>query len=131
MVTRRRFLGMLAALPAMTALAGAALVLPRRPALPDMSAYLAGPDTWYPFPWIDHADPNAWSNRATEPADLTEQSLEDMLKHMREFITHPPSWALQPTKLHVHPDMADLARHVIEHRPGFIERLWWRLTYVP
>jgi hypothetical protein len=127
MVTRRKFLTALAILPALTALGGAGLRLPARKDVEfEASPYLTSKDTWYLK--TEHADGLKYFNRVSPGADLTEASIEDMVKQIRA-LTDNEVMRVFPTKLIVHPSMAKRAKAIIEHRPGFFERLWWRLTY--
>jgi len=117
MVSRRKFLGMLAALPAITALAGSTLRLPRREDF-DVNAYLTGRDAWY----LKTGFPGSLYNRATAELELTEKSLDDILKHMNEG-----AYRVQPTKIHVPPRLAHTAQYVLTHKPTLFERFMWRL----
>lgn len=128
MVSRRKFLGMLAALPAITALAGSGLLLPRRRDIEvEAGQYFASKDTWYIKMDAQEAQEFRYFNRVSSQADLNQESLEDMLKQMQQFIEHPPPFALKPAKLIVHPDMLERAQYVLTHRPTLLERFLWRL----
>lgn len=127
MLSRRKFLTALAILPALTALGGAGLRLPARKDVEvDVSPYLTSKDTWYLK--TEHSDGLKYFNRVSSGADLSEASLEEMLKRIRAMPDNEVM-AIRPTKLIVHPSMAARAKAILEHRPGFIERLWYKLTF--
>jgi hypothetical protein len=125
MISRRKFLGMLAILPAVTALAGSGLRLPRRVDVEVVAVkdYFASPDAWY----IKTDPPNGlkhfYRNTAGTNAPFSEKSLEDMLSQIRDLNTA----AVYPTKLIVPPRLAERAHYVLTHRPTLLERLLWRL----
>lgn len=124
MVTRRNFLGMLAVLPALTALAGSGLRLPKKVETEievEGGQYLASKDSWY----IQTDLPNGFRNTVAAGAELTEKSFDDMLDAMRYSMA---DYKVRPTKLIVHPDMVERAKYVLSHRAGLIERLWWWLN---
>lgn len=126
MVSRRKFLGMLAALPAITALAGSALRLPPRKEMDgdfDTANLRYKASERYSEAWTSAN----FSNQLSTRADLSEKSLDDMLKQMRQFIEHPPPFAVRPTKVIVHPDMYEAAHYALTHRPTLLERFLWRL----
>lgn len=114
---------MLAALPAVTALAGSALRLPRTQEV-EVDPHLTDPNHW------NFTKVQGFSNRLSTAGDLNEQMLEDIVKQLNE-LTDKAAFLVRPTKLIVHPHMASLAQQIIEHRPGFLERLWWRLMPAP
>jgi hypothetical protein len=125
MISRRKFLGMLAILPAVTALAGAGLRLTRRVDVEVVAFkdYFASPDAWYIK--TEHADglKSFYRNTAGTNAPLNEKSLEDMIKQIR--VTKGTT--VYPTKLILPPRLAERAHHVLTHRPMLLERLLWRL----
>lgn len=109
MVSRRKFLGMLAVLPAITALAGSGLRLPqRREVEVEEVKYFASNTTWY------------------IKTDLTEKSIEDALKQLTDAMRHEP-YRLNPTKIFVPPRLAHTAHYVLTHKPTLFERFMWRL----
>jgi hypothetical protein len=109
MVSRRKFLGMLAALPAITALAGSGLRLPPRKDIEvEVADYFASDTAWY---------------IKTEHEDLSERSLEELLNQL----TDNDVIALRPTKLIVPPRLAHTAHYVLTHKPTLFERFMWRL----
>jgi hypothetical protein len=130
MVTRRKFLGMLAVLPAITALAGSGLRLPRREDVEvvDVNPYLTSNTAWYlktePEGGLKYFH-RYGHNTVSEAVELSERSLEDILKQMLDsdhMLTYP-----RPMKLFVPPRLAMSAHHVLTHRPTLLERLLWRL----
>jgi hypothetical protein len=110
MISRRQFLGGLAALPLLTVLAGSGLRLPRRDGVEGTT---------------DRTLTN--SNDGAVQTDFSEKSLEDLLKQLRDTEVLS-TFSVRPTKLTVHPHFAVRAREIIEYRPTFFERLWWNLT---
>jgi hypothetical protein len=117
MITRRRFVGALAGLTAVTALAGAGIRLPKRADVPefDMSKYLTGPDAWHPI---------GWSNNLGTPAALTQKAIDDMLHDV--MMRGQAFYRIDPTKLIVPPRLAERAEYVLTHRPTLFERaVWW------
>jgi len=126
MVTRRKFVGMLIALPALTALAGSGLRLPRREDVAvDINSYLTDPKTAWFIKTEDEAGLRYFerhSNTLRPSAELNEEMLEDILKHMREPYT------VRPTKLIVPPRLAERAEYTLTHRPTLFERFCWWLT---
>lgn len=128
MITRRKFLGMLAALPAITALAGSGLRLPKREDIEsDFDTANLKYETHERFVggWTDPR--GIFGNSLGVDSALSDKSLEDMLKHMREGIDKPPYYALQPTKIYVSPEHHRLAHDILNRRYGWLERLLLRL----
>jgi hypothetical protein len=121
-ITRRRFLGMLAVLPAVTALAGAGLRLPRREDIVvESDPHLIG-QNWY----VSTGAPESFSNNRSAASNLSERSLQDMLNWM-ETHTH----RVQPTKLIVPPNLVRAAHDVMHYSSlGFFDRLLWRLARI-
>jgi hypothetical protein len=123
---------MLAVLPAMTALAGSGLRLKPWEAITD--------DGDFDTAALRYKCTERYSEGFTDwrgvfgndsiyiDTPLSEKSLEDMLKQMRDFTEHPPEWALKPTKLIVDPKHYELATRILTERPPLWQRLWWRLT---
>jgi len=127
MVTRRKFLGMLAILPAVTALAGAGLRLPRREDVEvDVNPYLTSNTAWYLTGPDALGIPRFYRHAYGNTAPLSEESLEDMLNQMRDNEVLS-MYHVRPTKLVVPPRMAERANYVLTHRPTLLERLLWRL----
>lgn len=121
MISRRRFIGALAGLTAVTALAGSRIKVPEfkeAAAATDFDTanlrvkcterYSAGFTDW----------------RVLTPspsAELNVKALEDMLFEMQT-----QGYSLRPTKLLVPPHLEARARHIIEHKPTLFERFaWW------
>jgi hypothetical protein len=124
MVTRRKFLGMLAVLPAITALAGSGLLLPRRKDIEvEVADYFASDTAWYIK--TEHEAGlkrfHRYSNNLSTSADLSERSLEELLKQLRVMTV------VRPTKLIVPPRLAHTAHYVLTHKPTLFERFMWRL----
>jgi hypothetical protein len=116
MLTRRRFVGSLAGLTALTALAGAGLRPPKRADV-DVSQYLADPNGWRLEGWN-------YSNNLATATELSEKVLEDML---RELSLHGHAWIrIQPNKLIVPPQLLERAEYIMTHRPSLFRRaMWW------
>jgi hypothetical protein len=115
MVSRRKFLGMLAALPAITALAGSGLLLPRRKDIEvEVADYFASDTTWYIKTVADYF---------ASDTTLSERSLEELLKQVRDN----EAFLVRPTKLIVPPRLAHTAHYVLTHKPTLFERFMWRL----
>jgi hypothetical protein len=126
MVSRRKFLGMLAALPAITALAGSGLLLPRRKDIEvEVADYFASDTAWYIK--TEHEAGlkrfHRYSNNLSTPADLSERSLEELLKQVRDN----EAFLVRPTKLIIPPRLAHMAHYVLTHKPTLFERFMWRL----
>lgn len=123
MLTRRRFVGMLAVLPAVTALAGSGLRLPSRHDI------VADDEFEGPLFATDGTSPWSYSNTLSTSAELSEKSLQDLLNQIRDnqFLTSYPMSA-RPTKLIVPRHLAARAKHVLEHEATLGERLWWWLS---
>lgn len=121
MVTRRKFLGSLAGLTALTALAGAGIRLPRREDVEvDVNPYLTSKDAWYLKDW-----PGRYSNNLAHAAELSEQSLQDILNQMKDNA----SFVVRPNKMIVPPHLAERAHYLLTRPPpGLIKRLWNWLT---
>jgi hypothetical protein len=124
MVSRRKFLGMLAALPAITALAGSTLRLPRREDIEvEVADYFVSDTAWY----IKTDQPDGlkrfYRNTAGTDAPLNEKSLEDMLNQLRDN----EAFTVRPTKLIIPPRLAHTAQYVLTHKPTLFERFMWRL----
>lgn len=127
MVSRRKFLGVLAALPAITALAGSGLLLPRRKNIEvEVCQYFTGTGSWYLKMDVQEAQEFREFNRASAAADLSEKSIEHMLNQLRDNEVLS-MYQVRPTKLIVHPDMAARAYAVLTHKPTLFERFMWRL----
>lgn len=135
MVTRRRFLGMLAALPALTVLAGSGIRLPRKEEVEvDFNAYFASPNAWYIK--TDHPQGLKYFHREARHAEdfwdfsterpFTEESLQALLKQMPDR-----AYRVQPTKLIIQPHLAERAEYILTHRPGLVQRVWWWLNPEP
>lgn len=115
---RRSFLAALAVLPALTVLGGSALRLPRREETEvEVDFRSTNPNNWN------------FSNTLSTPTELSEKVLENMLRELT--LTGRTAFKIQPTKLLVHADMYERAHYVLTHRPGFFERLWWKLVPAP
>lgn len=131
MVTRRRFLGMLAVLPAVTALAGAGISLPRKDEVEvdtDMGKYFASPDTWYLKTTRPDGLKHFYRNSLGTEVALSEESIEAALRHMQD---HRNFAAVRPTKLIVRPEMYHAARGVLERAEWpLFERWLWRLVHL-
>jgi hypothetical protein len=129
MVTRRKFLGMLAVLPAITALAGSGLRLPPRKDVEfDATPYLTSKDAWF-IKTEDEAGLkhfNRYSNRLSTSAELNEKAIEDILRQLKEHMREEP-YRVLPTKLIVPPRLAHTAHYVLTHKPTLFERFMWRL----
>lgn len=127
MVTRRKFLGSLAGLTAITALAGAGLRVPPRKEVEvelDISPYLASKDAWYlkiETVGLKHF----YRNTAGSDVQLSEKSLEAMLFELQTY--GQAFYKITPRKLIVPPHLAKRAKEIIEHRPGGDETsvMWW------
>lgn len=135
MLNRRKFLGALAGLTAVTALAGAGIRLPKRvdeDALPDLSEYFTKAPSWAPIGWSPtwegDFDASIWSNVRVTPY-ISEESLEAIIRAMKEAA--PGSYTIRPTKIIVHPsDYARAERLIRGQGPGWFERLWAHLVMI-
>jgi len=133
MVTRRKFVGMLAGMTALTALAGSSLRLPRREDIAvDINPYLTDPKTAWFIKTEDEAGLRYFerhSNTLRPSAELNEEMLEDILNqiHDNQAFTTGPLY-LKPRKLIVPPRLAARAHYVLTHRPTLFERFCWWLT---
>jgi hypothetical protein len=137
MVSRRKFLGMLAALPAITALAGAGILPPRRedvevtayedPFSPTayLNQYFTSKDSWFIKMDAQEAQDFRYFCRTTDGRNvpLVEKSLEDTFNQVRANEALP----VRPTKLIIPPRLAHTAHYVLTHKPTLFERFMWRL----
>lgn len=131
MISRRRFVGMLAVLPAVTALAGFPLRLPKATtAGTDFDTanlrykcterYSAGFTDWKGV--FGSAD---FSNRISTGADLSEKSLEDLIKQMGDvskYVVRPTRGIVSPEEYHRIMRARDR-----ERIRNWFERLWARI----
>lgn len=108
-MNRRSFLGLLAALPAMTALAGAGVRIPKRTVV-------------YVEPRLAKT---SWQMQSHTP--LREDSIVDLLNQLRDNEVLG-MYHVRPTKLIVQSHLKARAEYILTHRPGLLERLWWHLT---
>lgn len=115
---RRSFLAALAVLPALTILGGSALRLaPRREGLDvAMDGDFKTENLRYKV-----------TERFSKPAELSAKALEDLLAALHDNVALS-NFAVRPTKLIVHPEMLERVRYILTHRPGFFERLWWKVA---
>jgi hypothetical protein len=124
-ISRRRFVGALAGLTAVTALAGSRIKVPEfkeAAAATDFDTanlrvkcterYSAGFTDWR----------GVFGNAPSSSAELNVKALEDMIREL----TDNAMLTCQPTRLTVPPRLEARARHVIEHKPTLFERFaWW------
>jgi hypothetical protein len=110
---RRSFLGALAILPLVTALAGTRL--PKLEEEPESTVYWISNQDFYSYDGQLHT----LSNALSRPCDLTEQSLEELCESIRK-LAHGP-YRLEPTRRIVSP-----AEYAWMHRSWF-ERLFDRV----
>lgn len=128
MVTRRKFLGSLAGLTALTALAGAGIRLPKRTEVEVDNRLIDG--------WSFETHPDwtgPWSNNHASGVQLTEQSLQDILNQMKdsEMLRSSPGYLARPNKLIVPPRLEKRAREILEYSSlNFFDRLLWRLAHL-
>lgn len=140
MLTRRKFLGSLAGLTAITALAGAGIRLPRRVDTEvevEVDNSLIG-DAWYiktsfggdfDTANLRYKAHERWSNNVGSAVDFSEKSLNDMLRLLldNEMLTSYPGFLARPNKLIVPPRMAALAQDILSRPPPSLLRrfTWW------
>lgn len=128
MLTRRKFLGMLAVLPAITALAGSGMRLPRKDEVQVETDYFASDTAWYLKTDQTHGLKSFYRTTAGTNAPLSEKSLEDMLEAMRYNMA---DYQRRPSKLIVPPSLVKRAHEVLEYANlGFFDRLLWRLAHL-
>lgn len=124
-LSRRRFLGSLAGLTAITALAGAGIRLPKREEFEvKVDPYLAdlGLHRDFDTASLRYKSYERFSNRVEAPVDLTEKSFDNII---RQLLDSPLSASIRPTKWIMSPAM--YREHRLASMPWF-DRLIYRLT---
>lgn len=129
MISRRRFVGMLAVLPAITVLGGSVLRLdPRKSiAAPDMGKYFTSQDAWYLKTTPPEGMRYFYRNTLGTNVVLSERSLEAMLSELHAG--NHAAYVVRPTKMIVSPEQyrAYMRAKDNERIRNWFERIWRRV----